>query len=288
MTTKSGLLLRGSCALLALAAIITPFTDVSAVNYNGGADFDNIAPAGTAYPAGWFGIQYTAGSPSLVPSLTGTVPSGTGTTTGGIYNVTGLTDLGDGGGTTGLGTLTATDGTTTFALVKEYFNNVAGSSYTNITSSYVAELFRLGSVTTPGNTDMLSLQYRISNTQLTLASDLGASPGAVGSGWSTVYSTSSFSGDNSVATVHVEPDGTGLTTPWTTGTYLYLRWYDATGDGSAGTDIIGMALNRVTLTATPAPEGVPEPSTWIAAGLLLGCVAFRSLRRKSDDVMAAA
>jgi len=286
MTTKSGLLLRGASALLALAAAITPLTHASAVNYSGGMDTDNIAPGNTTYPPGWLGIQYSGTAPSaFVGSLTGPEPTSNNTAGPGLFSVTELTNL-NSAGTTGIGSLSS--GETTFALVKEYFNTTPGSAYDTINYDYVANLFEQGPDPSLTSTDSFRLQYRISSSQLTLLTDLGGNVAVGGgNGWTDLSGTT-FNGANEANSANFVQGSAGLSTLWTQGTYLYLRWYDVTNSAPGNTNTIGMALNQVRLEATPTVTGVPEPSTMIAGGLLLGCVAFRSLRRKSDDVMAAA
>jgi len=293
MTKNNGLLVRGSAALVALTAVFAPLSlHAAAMNYSGGIDIDNIDPAGTGFPPGWFGIQYTGGTASAVTSLTTTTaPDVTGSTAtvGGLYNVT-FQDTHN-----GLGSLT--DATNTFALVKEYVNVVPGSHYTSLGLSFIAEEFRLPNPSTPSSVqDSLVLQYLISSTPLNplnpadlllLSQDVDTPAGIL---WSPVFSTSTFQGDSSIGNGNFRNDGVPvLSSTWDTGEYLYLRWYDTrAGDAPGTTTILGQALTLQTLFATPIPEGVPEPSTWIAAGLLLGCVAFRSLKRKSVDAAVAA
>jgi hypothetical protein len=111
----------------------------------------------------------------------------------------------------------------------------------------------------------LKFQYKLSPTAL------GTTAAAAATGWTNVE-TFVF---NATTTQTFDSNGGkvfGGGTVWGPKTYLYVRWYDA----AQAVNGRGLGINSVKITA------VPEPATWVAAGLLLGCVGLGSRRRKAS------
>ncbi|MEA3211569.1 MAG: hypothetical protein QOE70_4626, partial [Chthoniobacter sp.] len=296
---------RTSCALFVATLAIAPFTvkaavTLSPVTYAGGTLTDNVAPSGTDYPVGWFGLQVTNGAPTATANTTLTnvvasQPNGTFTVGLGLYDVTGLTPVGT-YGTTGLGSVDGTTGgvNTTNAFVLE-LQNTSGSSAAGITLGYALEVWRQAQVNNanPVFNDSFQIQFHVGS-RLNLGvpgevQTLSSALGTAGAGWTSVVQTEAFSATTTVNTVRTNAGtaysfASGTDTSWGNGEYLYIRFYDTNTQNLAVGDNLGMAINGLSVSGIL----VPEPST---CGLLLACVGFGAIRRRrkvAADALAAA
>jgi len=150
-----------------------------------------------------------------------------------------------------------------------------------LTFKFDLEIWRRSAGTDVSN---FLLQYRISSTPL---ANLAAGGGTwltmpVSAATSIVYPTAVAAGDvythdgpvGPVSTISVTSNLGGIS--WTPNSYLYIRLSNTSDtDTAAGFDNVSF-------------QAIPEPSTWVAGGLLLGFAAFTQIKRRKAAAMEVA
>jgi hypothetical protein len=278
-TTEKGIIgiLTGRIAGACAAAMIIGAASLSqnaeaVVNYSYGqnysANFDLLGPTGTdtavigagSGSADWFGTQVTGFDPILSQITYGRTTT-VGTTNGstdvdGLYNIGAATGADRALGLQGQGRWVGIELFNTTQLLNEFRLNVT------------LEAWRVAS----SGASTWDLQYQVSSTQL---------PNLQSGNWSLLRDFSFNSADpqfNGLTPVQTVSTG-GFTVNninWGANQYLYFRLQSTSNsDSTVGFDTFEF-------------QAVPEPSTWIAGGLLLGFAAFTQFRRRNVAAEVAA
>lgn len=215
-------------------------------------NFDGMA-SGTTTPTGWFvgsGVAATVAA-SSVNSTAVTFTSG-GATASGSYNFLTANPSWYTGNV--LSAISSTPGTTTKAIQLDLTNN-SGQALTQFTLSYTGVEWRQNT-----GTQYLQFSYSLNGTTWTSVSALDFSNIVTGASAQVVPART----QNLSSTVT-------LTSNWTSGSNLYLRWYLSNGSAASG----AYGLDNVAFTA------VPEPSTWALLSLGGFGLLIHRLRRSS-------
>jgi hypothetical protein len=256
--------LQIASALIAMVCMVPSSKAQTAISYTGGLQTYTIDPAGTTLPAG---VQLVSTN-NLGASSFGSLSAGTGGATG-FYNA---------GGSTAFTTNGASSGTTGIAMVVDAntsestvvaLQNTTGKSFSALTLSAIVQSLSPAA-------GAIYVQYFISTiapnaiTAGTLANNSGGATSVFGWSATSAALTANVSGTGNTQQLSTTFNfNTNGDNSWDNNDYLYIRFYDPASSTSPEMSILGLQVT-----------GVPEPSTWLTAALLLGFVGWRAIQKK--------
>lgn len=147
------------------------------------------------------------------------------------------------------------------------FQNNTGSTLSNFTVGFDGEQWRNG-----GNTSAQSmvLEYGFGSSFATVAS--WSAPGGSFDWASPVATSTAGALDGNAAANRVTGLGGTVTTPWTAGNTLWIRWVERNDTGNDH----GLAIDNVSFAVDPVPE--PENYALMLAGIgVVGAIARRRM-----------